>query len=525
MNNGQPEFPYNRSLMRVLAIFAGSLLMAASLCSAQGQQAPAAQEPAAQGNSLLHQQLEEFKAQYGKATLDENSATEVVLEPKPGVQTFRLTGDARTVYSAITTAFGVQPIFDESTPNRSLRFNLENVDFDTAMDTAALMSGTFWFPAGSNRVLISADTKQKRQDLEPVLERTFYLSDVTTPQDLTDVVNTLRTIFELRFITPQPATSSVTIRADQRTMHNVERLLEQLNLVHPQVMFDIQVIEVDSTMQRNIGINLPLQYQIFSIPEGVLTLLNTPGIQNLISQLGSGGLSSLANNATVAALLGQYQNQLQALLANPVATFGGGLTFGGISVPPASINFSHNESHATSLESLSIQASEGNPATIHIGNRYPVLTQSFSSGVNVAGLNLGVAGAIPGFTYEDLGVTLKAKPIIHGTSSVTLDTELSIKSLGSMSINSIPIINNQEYKGTITVKEGEPAVLAGMMSKTDQKSLSGPPGIGSLPVLNKLVTDKTTQENRTELIIIITPHITRARPESDAPLIVVAPSR
>ncbi len=524
MNNRQREFPYNRSFMRVLAIFAGSLLIAASLCSAQSTPAPAAQPPA-QGNPLLHQQLEDFKAQYGKAKLDETRVTEVVLEPKPGLQSFNLTGDARTIFTAIMTAFGIRATFDESTPNRSFRFSLENVDFNTAMDTAALMSGTFWFPADRDRVVIAADTAQKRRDLEPQIERTFYLSDATTPQDLTDVVNTLRTIFEIKFITPQPATSSITIRTDQRTMHNVERLLNQLNLVRPQVLLDIQVIEVDSTMQRNLGINLPLQFQIFSIPVGVLALLNTPGIQNIIQQLGAGGLSSLANNATVAALLGQYQNQLQSLLANPVATFGGGLTFMGVSIPPATVNFSHNESHATSLEILSLQASAGNPATIHIGNRYPVLTQSFSSGINVPGLNLGVAGAIPGFTYEDLGVSLKAKPTIHGTSAVTLDTELSIKSLGSTSINGIPVINNQEYKGTITVKEGEPAVLAGMMSKSDQNSLSGPPGIGSLPVLNKLVSDKTVNEARTELIIIITPHITRARVENNAPPIALAPAR
>lgn len=517
--------------MRVLAIVAGSLLIAASLCSAQSSPAAA---PAPQGNPLLQQQLEELKAKYGKAKLDESRVTEVVLQPKPGQQTFNLTGDTRTVYSAITTAFGVRASFDDSTPGRSLRFSLENVDFNTAMDTAALMSGTFWFPAEADRVVIAADNQQKRRELEPVLERTFYLSDAATTQDLTDVVNTLRTIFEIRFVVQQPGSNSITVRTDQRTMHAVERLLNELNLSRSQVMLDVQVFEIDRSMQRNLGINLPLQFQMFNIPAGVLTLLNTPNIQSLLQQLGTGGLSnlsnlsglsSLANNSALAALLGQYQNQLQSLLANPVATFGGGLTLMGVSIPPLTANFSLNESRATSLESLTIQASEGNPASIHIGSRYPVLTQSFSSGVNVPGFNIGVSGIVPGFTYEDLGVSLKAKPKIHGTEAVTLDTEMSIKSLGTTSFNGVPVILNREYKGMITVKEGEPAVVAGMISDAEQKSLSGPPGIGNLPVLNKFLSNETTSEDSTELLVVITPHITRAQAGTNAPLIVMSPAR
>jgi general secretion pathway protein D len=517
MNNARPQFPYNRSFMRALAIVAGSLLLAAALCSAQSVPAPTQPTP---GNPLLHQQLEDLKAKYGKAKLDPSLVTEVVLQPKPGLKSFNLNGDVRTVYNAIATAFGLRASFDESTPSRTLHFALENVDYRTALDTAALMTKTFWFPATTDQVLVAADTAQKRRELEPMLERTFYLPDATATQDITDVVNVLRTIFEIRFIVPQPATSSITVRTDQRTMHNVEQLLGELNLSHPQVMLDIQAFEVDSTMQRKLGIALPLQFQMFNIPVGVLALLNTPNLQSLIQQLGSGGLGNLASNSSLAALLGQYQNQLQSLLANPIATFGGGITLMGVSIPPLTANFSRNESHVTSLESLTLQASESSPATLHIGNRYPVLTQSFSSGLNVPGLNIGTVGALPGFTYEDLGVSLKAKPTIHGTESVTLDTEMSIKSLGATSLNNIPIIQNREYKGMITVKEGEPAVIVGMISKSEQKSLSGPPGFGSLPILNKLVSNDNVTDDRSELIIIITPHITRARTVS-APVIAV----
>ena len=508
--NFGPEFPYNRTFMRVLTIIAG-LLAVASLCPAQVTPATA-ETPAVQTdhNPVLQQQLEDLKIKYGKAQIDPSQATEVVLKPKPGRQTLNLSGDSRSIYNGIANAFGVRATFDESVPSRTVRFTLSNVDFRTATDTAALMTRTFWIPVASDEFMVAADNPQKRKELEPMLERTFYLPDTITATDLQDVVNLVRTIFEVRYIVQQPTANSITVRAEQRKMHDIERLLSQLDMSRPVVMLDIEAVQVNSSMQRQLGINMPLQFQMFNIPAGVLELLAVPGIQDILQQIAQGGLSG-ANSNTVAALLGQYQNQLQTLLANPIATFGGGLTFMGISVPPMTANFSRNESRARVLEKLTLQASQGNPATLHIGNRYPVITQSFSSGINVTGLNIGVVGAIPGFTYEDLGVSLKAKPTVHGTSAVTIDAELSIKSLAGQSLNGNPVILNREYKGAITVKDGEPAVIAGVISKTEQKSLSGPPGIGSLPVLNKLLENENTTDDRTELVIIVTPHITRTK--------------
>ncbi len=509
--------------MRLLPIIAGVLLTFASVCPAQvnGSQptTPASNAPQTEHNPVLQQQLEELKIKYGKAQIDPSSVTEIQLRPKSGRQTLNLTGDTRSIYNGIANAFGLRAIFDESTPSRTIRFSLQNVDFRTAIDTAALMTRTFWFPVTPDSFKVAADNAQKRRELEPMLERTFYLPDTITPTDLQDVVNVIRTIFEVRYIVQQPNANSITVRAEQRKVHDIERLLAGLDMSRPVVMLEIEAVQVNSSMQRQLGINLPLQFQMFNIPAGVLELLKIPGIQDILQQITQGGLNG-ANSSTVAALLGQYQNQLQALLANPIATFGGGLTFMGVGIPPATANFSHNESRATVLEKLTLQASEGNPATLHIGNRYPIITQSFSSGINVTGLNIGIVGAIPGFTYEDLGVRLKTKPVVHG-STVTLDSELAIKALAGQSLNGNPIISNREYKGAITVKDGEPAVIAGMISKTEQKSLSGPPGIGSLPVLNKLLANENTTDDRTELVIIVTPHITRTK-RTSSPAFVAA---
>lgn len=511
--------------MRALANTAGLVLLTASFCFPQAAPAPPASAPRQETpNVLLHERLEDLKAQYGKAKIDNNVSNEIVLRPKRERKTISFTGDTRTVFNGIANSYGIRATFDDSVSSKMIRLSLQDVDFEAAMNTAALMSKTFWFPIAPDTIKIAADTEKNHRDLEPVLERTFYLADASK-ESFNEVINALRTIFEVRFVAQQPGSNTLTVRAPQRTMHQIEQFLADLDLSHAQVMLDMQAYEVDHSLQRDVGIKLPLQFQMFSVPSGLSDLLNSPDFQKLVAQAGglsnllaqAGSLSSLVNSSAISALLAQYQNQLQAILANPIVLFGGGSTLFGVSVPPATVNFSRNESSVKNLEHLTLQTAEGSTATLHIGSRYPILTQSFSSGLNVAGLNIGVTGAIPGFTYEDLGITLKTKPQIHGDSYVTLDAELAIKALGNQSLNGNPIILNREYKGTITLKDGEQAVIAGILSRTEQNSLYGPAGLAYASVLS----DRAQTHDDAEVLIVITPHITRTRRSNDTAAILV----
>jgi type II secretory pathway component GspD/PulD (secretin) len=410
--------------------------------------------------------------------------------------------------------------FDQSIPSRNVVFRLNNVNFATAMEVAALMTHTFSVPMSPSEVMVAADNEQKRRELEHTLEKTFYFPDATTPQEVNDLANVLRTVLGIRTVTQVPGMSAFTVRAPQQTVHAAELLLSSMSSSRPQVMLEIQAFEVNSTMLRTVGVDLPLQFQMFNIPAAALALLNSPNIQNIIAQLiASGGLNA-ADTGSIAALIAQFQNQQSSLLANPVATFGGGLTLFGVGIPPLTANLSMNESLVRSIEQASVQASQGNPAEIHVGTRYPVLTQSFSPGFTLPGVNFNVVGAIPGFTYVDLGLTLKAKPQVHGNSAVTLDMEMAIKSLGAQSFNGVPTINNREYKGMITVKNGEPAVVAGILSDSEQHTLRGIPGISHVPILERLASTDVKNDARTELIVIVTPHIMRPKP-TNAPLIAV----
>jgi Flp pilus assembly secretin CpaC len=181
-----------------------------------------------------------------------------------------------------------------------------------------------------------------------------------------------------------------------------------------------------------------------------------------------------------------------------------------------------NESWARSLEDMSMRASQGNDATFHLGAKYPIQNASYapiynSPAITAALGNQSYVPPFPSISYEDLGLNMKAKPTVHGDGSVSLQLELQVRSLTGQSNNGIPIISNREYKGRINLKDGEPAVVAGEVSRTDVISMSGIPGLGAIPLVNQAMVSNSKQTDDDELMIIITPHVlsnfTRNTPE------------
>jgi Flp pilus assembly secretin CpaC len=113
----------------------------------------------------------------------------------------------------------------------------------------------------------------------------------------------------------------------------------------------------------------------------------------------------------------------------------------------------------------------------------------------------------PSVSYEDLGLNVKAKPVIHGDGSVSIDLEMQVRSLTGQSNNGVPLISNREYKGSINLKDGEPAFVAGEVSRTDTLSMSGIPGLGAVPLLNQAMVNNTKESDSDELMIVLTPHV------------------
>lgn len=459
-----------------------------------------------------------------------DSSGELQLAPAAGTRSFHYRGDARQLIQSIGHEFGIAAEFDESFRSANLRFNVDDVNFWRAMQIVSDMTKSFVVPIDPHRMMVMADTAANRAQYERMAKRTFYL-DASTPQELTDVLNVLRTLFDIRQITPVPETSSIIVRAPQRLLDTATDLLRSIDLSRPQVMLDFQVLQVNQSMMRDIGIDVPLQWQAFSLSSAALAALNQPNIQNQINQLLTNGGLTGANAGALAGLLQQLQNQqssLSNLLQNPFATFGGGSTRFAIPWPPSTLHFSLNTSRATTLQQITIRASQGNDAVLKIGERYPILNAIYTSAYSSPGIsqvlqqaglnqNLTQSGSLyqpfPSFTFEDLGLNLKAKPQIH-QGGVTLDLTVELKSLTGDAFNGVPVISNQSYTGALSVADGQTAIIAGALDRSQSKALSGPPGLALIPLLNRIASHNTLQQSDGELLILITPHIVRRPPET-----------
>lgn len=446
---------------------------------------------------------------------------ELRLQPATDLRgTFHFRGDTRALYDAIATTFGVTPRFDESVTPRQVRFDLQNVDFATAMRLAGVMTKTFWTPLSAREFLVVADSPQNRLQFERMALRSFYIPDVTSQQELSDLVNLLRTIFNVRFVTLQTGTSTMVVRASHTVLDAATMLLESLDSSRPQVMLDFQVFQISRTMMRSFGLSMPLQWQTFNVSSQALAALSQPNVQNLINQLISSGGINQANTTAISALLAQLQSQSQnPLLQQPFATFGGGQTLTAVPFPPTSISFSHNESLVTTIQKLTLRASSGNAAMLRIGDRYPILNATFAPIFNTPSIaqviqNQSFIAPFPSFNYEDLGLSVKATPQIHADGEVQMALNVEIRALGGQSFNGVPVITNRMYTGSITIRDGESGVVAGMIDVSEQTSLTGLPGIARLPVLGTLTSAHNKQKTDTELLVIITPHITRTREQA-----------
>jgi Flp pilus assembly secretin CpaC len=441
-----------------------------------------------------------------------DDAGEIHLVPKVNRATFHFTGDVRSLFNVLATSYGISVVFDDSVQARQVRFTVDDVDFFTALKMACQVSKTMWSALDAHQILLASETQENHRLYDSMSLGKFTLPPHSTPAEVTEVVTTMRTMFDLRFIAPGQTANIIEVRAPQRILEACGELLAQLDNQRPQVMLDLRVYQISHMFTRDIGMHIPNTFNLYNIPVAALAALGGQNIQDLINQLiATGGING-AGSTALSGLLAQLQGQGNSIFSQPLATFGGGLTFSGVSLDKLSAALSLNESWARSLESLTMRAGQGTDATFHLGSRYPILNASYAPVFNSPAISkvIGNQTYIPPFpsvSYEDIGLNIKAKPTVHGGGTIGLDLELQVRSLTGQSTNGVPVISNREYKGSMNLRDGESAVVAGEISRTDQESMGGIPGIAAVPGLNQVATDNNKQQNNDELMIIITPHI------------------
>lgn len=447
---------------------------------------------------------------------------EIHLAPVDNRATFHFTGNVKDLFSQLASAYDMKVQFDDSVQSRQVVFNVDNVDFFTALKLACEVSKTMWAALDVRQILIAAETPENHRHFDRMLLQTFILPPHATPQEATALVTTMRNMFDLRFVSSGLTANTVEVRGPQYAVDACRQLMQQLSNQLPQIALDVRVIQISHQLTRNIGLHIPDTFNLYNIPVAALAGLAGQNIQQLINQLvGSGGINQLGSTS-LSGLLAQLGGQQNSIFSQPLATFGGGLTFSGLSLDQLSAALSVNESWVRSLDDLSMRAGQGTDATFHLGERYPILNASYAPIYNSPQIsqvlgNQSYVAPFPSVSYEDLGLQVKIKPTVHGDGSVSLQLELQVRSLTGQSNNGVPVISNREYKGSINLKDGEPAFVAGQISHNDVRSMSGIPGLGFIPGLNMAMVNNTKTEDDDELMISITPHVVsnfeRATPE------------
>jgi type II secretory pathway component GspD/PulD (secretin) len=442
-------------------------------------------------------------------------SSELQLMPNTNRASFHFRGDNRELLATIARTFGVSAQIEDTITSKRVTFDIDDIDFYQAMNAAGQVTKTFWTPLDARQMLIAPDTPDNRRLYERFAMRTFYVPAASTsPSALNDVMNALRNLFEIRFVTPNIAASTLAVRAPQRVLDAATEFLEGLDSSRPQVMLDVYVYQISYNMTRNLGVHIPDQFKLFNIPAAALAALGGQNIQQLINQLFASGGINQTNSQALSALLAQLQgqNQQNSIFSQPLATFGGGKTLTGVSLDQVTAQLSLNQGWVKTLDHASLRASQASDATFRLGSRFPVENASFAPIFNTAAISKVIQNnsfqTFPSVTYEDLGLTIKAKPAITSGSDVALQLEVNLRALTGAAVNGVPVIGNREYKGSITLLDGEPAVVAGQVDHSETLAMSGIPGLGQVPGLNKITTTNTKQTNDDELLVVITPHIT-----------------
>jgi Flp pilus assembly secretin CpaC len=444
-----------------------------------------------------------------------SESEEIRLDPTDDVATFHFSGDVKTLFTQLAAAYKINVQFDTSEASvqqRQVRFNVDNVDFFTALNLACRVSKTMWTPLGSHQMLVVADSMENHKQFDRMSLRRFILPPHSTPQEATDLLNAMRQVLELQKVSSGQTSNTVEVRGPRQSIDACARMLEQFSNSRPQVMIDVHVYQISHMLTRNIGLHIPNTFNLYNIPAAALAGLGGQNIQNLINQLIASGGINQAGSTSLAGLLSQLTGQQSSIFSQPLATFGGGLTFFGLSLDQLSAQLSLNESWVRTLDDVSLRAGQATDATLHLGQKYPILNASYAPIYNSPQIsqvlgNQTYIPPIPSVSYEDLGLNLKATPTVHGDGSVSLKLELQVRSLTGQSTNGVPVISNREYKGSVNLSDGEPAFVAGEISDNDVRSMSGIPGLGYVPGLNKAMVSNTWQEDYDELLIAITPHV------------------
>ena len=471
-----------------------------------------------------------------------DAAGPIVLAPLAGKHSYHLYASTELILRQVLLDYGITPSLDKSVKGDRVHFDAEDATFAETSQALSLATNTFMVPLDPKRVLVAVDTKENRAQFERLTLETVYLPGLTSTE-MADVGNIARNLFEAKEATISESSHTMTVRAPQTKMAALNTVLTELLEGRSEVLLDVNFYEISRTRNVNEGVELPTSTNIFNVSSEVSKLIAAN--PSLVQEIIAAGLASPGNLEEIALALVLSGQAGSTLLSQPFAIFGGGITTTGLTLTSGMANLSLDLNDTRVLDQVQLRLLDQEEGTVKIGERYPIVTSSYSNlatgstslaGINSAGLSstlasLGVSLAslqnaasatVPQVQYQDLGLSLRATSRVEQDREVSMKVELKLTSLAGPTLNGNPVLNNREFSSLITLKPGEKALLVSSLSSQETASLTGIPFLSEIPGL-PLPTNKSTQKTVSSLVVVITPKVLRMTHTSSTGKMILLP--
>jgi general secretion pathway protein D len=393
----------------------------------------------------------------------------------------KATNDAKAVFDVIGKAAGLTVIFDADFTSRRISVELNNVTLEQALNIVALQSKAFWRPVTSNIIFVIPDQPQKRKDYEEEIVKTFYLKNTVLPQELTEIITSIRQLLDLRRVQQINAQNAIVIRDTPDRVLLAGKIIDDIDKAKPEVVIQVAVMQARTDRLRNIGIQPGTSASIAFTPPGTTTSTST----------------STSGTTTPTIPLNQLRNLSSADYS--------------VTLPGATASFLMTDTSTHIIDDPEIRVVDGQTAKLRIGDRVPVATGSFTAGV---GATTTAVNALVNtqFQYLDVGVNVDVTPRIHPNHEISMKVNVVVSSVtGQSTIGGIsqPIISQRSIEHDIRLKDGEVNVLGGLIERTDSNAVNGWPGFSKIPLFRYFFSNDTVDHQENEVLIVLIPHIVR----------------
>lgn len=360
--------------------------------------------------------------------------------------------EVKDAFQYIADAYELNVLFDKEVKNEPLTLYADKVRLKEALDLLLRASSTQYKQIGENTLLIAPDTEDKRAEYEDRMLRTFSLNTIKAEE----MAEILKANLKLDSVVVNERMNTIAVRENEEIISLTEKLIIANDQPNGEVILDVEVLEVDRTKTENLGLDL-----------GEQITLDYP--QYNVSQ--------------------SFENQV--------------LKKGVVTVPTITFNYLKKDVDATILASPSLRAVDNQQAKLHIGERVPLRSSTILDATGQTRTT---------FEYRDVGIKLEVVPDIHIDGSVTASVRVEVSALGANvgtpDEPAISILTRHVETGML-LKDGETAIIGGLIQDMDGNNKVRPVGLGEIPLLGRLFTSSSDEKRRTDVMLTITPRVVR----------------